>query len=302
MDWSININTIFATISSFVISYLLYKLFTINFNHWKDRNVPYIQPYPVFGNFWKVFTFRAQIGQYLAELYNQFDTPYFGMFIFNTPHFVIRSPDLLKLILVRDFHNFNDRTVLSDGRCDSMGSKFLFMVKNPEWKFIRTKIAPVFSTGKLKNMIGLMNKVTEDMKTYIRNHPNMESLEAKEIFAKYATDVIGCCAFGVKANSFKYEDAEFRKHGRLIFDTRLKTSMAQTFSFVAPTLAKVFKLPFFDHRFTGFVRKVFWEIYHDRKTNHITRNDLIDTIMQIEDMYKKGECDIKFGKLSFSME
>ncbi|KAF2879313.1 hypothetical protein ILUMI_26868 [Ignelater luminosus] len=290
MDQIFDIN-IFVTIviTSFMVIYLLYKCSTSNFKHWEERGVPYVKPLPFVGNFWKILTWRAQIGHYLADLYNQFNNPYFGIFILDTPHLIVKCPDLIKSILVKDFQYFNDRTVFTDEKTDSMGSKFLFFVKNPEWKFTRTRLSPAFSTGKLKNMTGLMNNVAKNLKEYIRQNLHEGSMEAKDIFARFATDIIGTCAFGIEAYSFKSRNPQFREIGRLVFDISPKRAVIQSLSFVAPNLIKYLRFPFFDPKFTGFMRNVFWETVNDRKKSNYKRNDLIDHIMQLKEKSKAGE-------------
>ncbi|KAF2879311.1 hypothetical protein ILUMI_26866 [Ignelater luminosus] len=290
MDQIFNINT-FVTITIIILTtiYLLFKCSTRNFKHWEERDVPYAKPLPFVGNFLKILTFRIQMGHYLAELYNQFDVPYFGIFIFNIPHLIVKCPNLLKLILVKDFQYFPDRTVVSDEKCDALGSKFLFFVPNPEWKHSRSKMAPAFSTGKLKSMMVLMDNVAEDLKAYVRKNLHKESLEAKELFAKFSTDIIASCAFGVDAYSFKSENAEFRSIGRLVFDKRPKRAIFQTFCFLWPSFIRMFRIPFFDPKFTNFMRKMFWETFNERRKANYKRNDLIDLVIQLQEKSKPGE-------------
>ncbi|RZC37339.1 p450 domain containing protein, partial [Asbolus verrucosus] len=130
--------------------------------------------------------------------------PFFGIFVFDTPHLIIRSPELIKTILVKDFNNFDDRNFAFAAH-DPLVSSMLFANKNPEWKPVRAKMTPVFTSGKLKCMIPLINEIGETMNKYIEKNISNFSLEAKEICAKYSTDVIAKCAFAINANSFKSE-------------------------------------------------------------------------------------------------
>lgn len=121
-------------------------------------------------------------------------------------------------------------------------------------------------------------------------------MEAKDIAGRFTTDIIAACAYGVKANCFRYEDAEFRKLGKTIFKFNL-TSLCQTSYFMVPKAVKLFKLPFFDPSFNNFMNKTFWEIFSERKRTGHRRNDIIDVLMRI-----KEKKEIEFGKIAYSLE
>ncbi|KAK4879863.1 hypothetical protein RN001_008009 [Aquatica leii] len=198
--------------------------------------------------------------------------------LFNT--YVIKDPAIIKAILVKDFNYFYDRCILSDEKCDSVSSKMLFFLKNPEWKSVRTKMTPVFTSGKMKNMLCLMNNAGTSLKKYIKEHMHNNSIESKELCAKFSTDVITSCAFGLEAGSFKNEDAKFRAVGRQMFDFQWMAAVRQTIYFLAPSLAKLMRMSFFDLKLTGFLRDVFWKTIEERNSFN-RRNDLIDLIKDL---------------------
>ncbi|KAF2879307.1 hypothetical protein ILUMI_26862 [Ignelater luminosus] len=272
---------------------LFYKYVTKNFNYWKERGIPYIKPVPLFGNFYEVITFQKPLGQFLGDLSMQSPSPCFGIFIFNKPHLIIKDPELIKSITVKDFNCFSDRIGLSDEQCDPISSKFLFFVKNPEWRTIRTKVSPVFSSGKIKGMVILINEVAEELKTYLENNLSSGSIEAKEISAKYSTDVIATCAFGIQAHCFQDENAKFRTIGRKIFDFQYITFMRHLLYIVYPKIAKLLKLAFLDTSVTDFLRDAFWKTIENREKSDYKRNDLIDILIHIKNTWTE-ENNIKF--------
>lgn len=265
-----------------------------NYNYWKIKNVPYIEPIAPFGNFFDVFLFRESIGHLLGKFYNQFSAPYFGIYVLDKPHLVLRDPEVIKAVLVKDFNYFYNRNSIADESCDSISSKMLFFSKNPEWRYLRTKMTSVFTTGKMKNMFALISNVSNEMVDYLQKNVD-KSVEVKEICAKYATDVITSCAFGLDAQSFQKEDAKFRSVGRKIFDFRYITAIRQTCYFMAPMLVKLFKIPFIDPNTTSFLRNVFHETIREREKTKLIRHDLIDIINYIKSQNFAHEI-IKFGK------
>lgn len=282
-----------ALVLLITVAVILYKFSIKNFDYWEKRGIPYRKPLPFLGNFAPVFTFREPIGQFLAQLYNEFKTPYFGMFILNQPYLVLRCPQLIKSVLVRDFNYFYDRTTVSDEKCDSLVSKMMFVVKNPEWKVMRAKMTPVFTSGKIKGMMGLINESAQEMTSYFSQNTDKHSIEAKEVCTKFTTNVIASCAFGINANCFQYEKAQFREVGRMMFDNGWKNSWRQSVQFLAPGIVRLFRIAFFDPRATQFMREVFWNAIEEREKTKDKRNDLIDIILQIKNQSSPLD-EIKF--------
>lgn len=261
---------------------LLYKLLTRNFGYWSKRNVPFVKPLPFFGNFLDAALMRSSMGDCLGKLYHSMDGPYFGAWIFNTPHFIIRSPELIRAVLVKDFNHFFDRTVASDEKADSMAANFLFLMKNPSWKQTRAKMTPVFTPGKLKGMFQLMAKAADDLEDYLRRIPGGIPVDAKEICAKFSTDVLTSTAFGIEAHSFDDEDAAFRVIGRKMFNFDYFKAFKSTCYFFAPGMVSLLKLKFFEGGVYQFLRDAFWKSISARENGNSKRNDVVDVMVEMK--------------------
>lgn len=280
------------------VGLILYKFSTRNFDYWKKRDVPFPKPIPFFGNYYEIMTFRTTIGHFLAKLYNEFRTPYFGIFVLHRPHLVVTSPELIKSILVKDFDHFCDRTILSDEKCDSLMSKVLFIVDNPEWKRIRSKMTSVFTPFRMKAMVELINDISLEMNAYLGEHASKPFIEAKEVCSKFSTDVIATYAFGIQAGSFKNEDSEFRVIGRKLVEFEWETALRQISYFMAPELIKLFRIKFFKPAIENFFRDVFWKTIKLRENTNTHRNDLIDILIQLR---KQFDNSLDFSKFVVSM-
>lgn len=282
--WFLDIFILLST-----VTFLLHKYISRNYDYWQKRKIHYIEPKPFVGNFLDIFLFRTTIGEYLANLYNSTKDPFFGIFVFDIPHLIIRSPELVKSIMVRDFNYFDNRTTAL-GDHDVLINSMLFLSKNPEWKAVRTKMTPFFTTGKLKGMLPLINQVGEELRSYLAKNVFDFSLDAKDVCGRYSTDVIARCAFAIHAHSFDSDDADFRRIGKLAFDFRWKTAIHQTSYFFFPGLVRLFKLRFFDYECSKFIEEIFWNSMEHRKNdNGPKQHDLIDTIIDLQK--NKDFCD-----------
>ncbi|KAH1027318.1 hypothetical protein HUJ05_000848 [Dendroctonus ponderosae] len=178
---------IIGSILLVLIFTLLYKYLTRNFNYWKSKNVFYVKPIPVFGNMLPALTMKTTLGEWLGDLSHKIKKDYFGIFVFDRPVLVVQSPKLIKLVLQKDFEYFQNRSV-AHYEHDPIMSNFMFLAKNPRWKAVRSKLTPVFSTGKLKQMFPHILREGNLMVDYISNFDNMPSIESKEICAKFSTN------------------------------------------------------------------------------------------------------------------
>jgi cytochrome P450 family 6 len=199
--------------------YIRYKL-----NYWKRRGVEQLSNVDyIFGHFKNAVLFRTAPGWHLGELYRSAkpNLPYVGFYIFHKPCLLLRDPEIIKQFLVRDFDNFCDRHFAGSVQKDSIGMRNLFGLKNPAWKYLRTKISPTLTKGKLKQMFPLMTESAEPMMDHLSKQTlegnGLANVDAQELNYKYTTDLIANVALGTKLNSFQYPNTEFTKAGKLYF-------------------------------------------------------------------------------------
>lgn len=276
---------------------LVYLYLTRNFNYWRNRNVPCRKPVIFFGNFLDVALGNDHAGKHVERLYNQFDGPYFGFYALNTPYLVLKDPQLIKRIMIKDFQIFPNRFFYCDPSIDPAMGYSLLGIKTPHWKSLRTKLSPIFTTGKMKMMMPLIKECGENLKNYMATVLNEKS-EAKEITAKYTTDVITTCAFGISANSFVDENSEFRVAGRkLAGDSFYRYIQALSYSF-GHLLVKLFKFKFIEAEAAKFLSDVFLETIKQRESAKIKRNDLIDILIDLKNQ-EDWDDDFKFCKFLF---
>lgn len=271
----------------FVLTTLVYWLFRRQ-DYFRNLNIPYVKSWPLLGAFGGSITKRVLIYQNTYDLYNAPEVknqPFFGIFVFHKTGLMITEPELIKRILVKDFASFSNRYTASNDH-DPIGNFNLLTVKNPLWRTLRSKISPFFSSGKLKTMYYLVDKIGTDLNRYIHDRLDKNEtiqLDVRDLSALYSTDVIASCAYGVEANSLKNPEGEFRIAGRAIFERSVWRGLERTSLFMVPQLMKIFRFKTFSSLTTKFIQSTITYVMNERERNGIKRNDLIDTLLEIKE-------------------
>lgn len=266
----------------FVVAYLY---MTRKFNYWKKRGVVEVTPLPFIGNFKECITMEKSAGEFLREMYERHkDAPYVGFYIFDKPFLLVRDPELIRNILVKDFNYFPDRHARADD-ADRLGYANLFLIRNPAWRSLRAKITPIFTTGKLKKWFENMVMVSVDLDTHLESlslDGEGRTMEVKETLAKFTTDMIGTTAYGLQVNSLNDPNAEFRRHGRRIFESSARRAIDFVVLFFAPYLAKPLRSRMFRRETEDFLRSAFWTTINHRMQSGAKRHDLIDLLIELK--------------------
>jgi len=116
-----------------------------------------------------------------------------------------------------------------------------------------------------------------------------EIIEIKDILARYSTDVISSCAFGIQCNCLKNPDAEFRQWGRKLFVTSVRNTIMGVVALTVPRLLSLLKLRGLDPKISKCFRNMVEESVNYRERNNITRNDFMQLLIQIKNKDKAEE-------------
>lgn len=143
----------------------------------------------------------------------------YGIFFQTTPIYLIRDPEILRKITVKEFDHFmNHRDFFGDSPYD-LFSNSLIQLKDDKWKDMRSTLSPAFTGSRLRQMFELINQVAEDSAKYLQQLQSEGDgegveLELKDYATRFATDVIASTAFGLQVNSFENKDNKFFMLGK----------------------------------------------------------------------------------------
>jgi cytochrome P450 family 6 len=276
----------------------IYVYFKVSFSYWKKRGVPTLNPTAPFGDFGAVIFTRKNVSEIMNKCYKEFHGKKFGgLYNFTMPILLVRDPEVIKDILVKDFEKFHSRGTVTNEKKEPFQGH-LAALSGSKWRNLRVKLSPTFTSGKMKMMFGTLVECGKELQECLQEPANnRETIEIKDILARYSTDVIASCAFGVQCNCLKNPDAEFRKWGRKIFEPSLATKFFRTVTLLMPSLTRFLKFP------PKEVGKYFMEMVKEtveyRERNDVKRNDFMQLLIQMKNktLVVAEEEDIKLGNL-----
>lgn len=254
------------------------------YKFWKERNVPYLEPSFPTGNVIEAVKTRIHFGYVIQDIYTQMKHAgihYCGIFFFRLPVLVALTPEFAKIILVRDFHYFADRGVYSNERDDALSAN-LFFLEGQKWKKLRAKLTPTFTTGKLKQMFNTIADVGLNFVQYLNLHATAgDDIEIYDLLARFNTDVISSCAFGIESNSLADPDVPFRTMGKRMLNFPKLKSLKIFLAMVFRDKARALGIRFNDKDVSDFFMHLVRETIDYRKSTGLKRKDFMQLLIDL---------------------
>lgn len=262
---------------------LLYYYTTRNHDYWEKRNVKYEKPVPIFGTIFSNLTAKKSMIEISVEIYNKYpNEPVVGTFRGNTPELVIRDLDIVKRILTIDFAYFYPRGLGRDPKIEPIFLN-LFHVDGDKWKLLRQRLTPTFTTAKLKNMFPLVVQCAEKLQLVGEDIVNKGGdCDVRELMARFTTEFIGACGFGIQMDTINDEHSLFRDLGKTIFKRSLKSYWIVALCDLFPEFSEIFQRIFREPLVMDSLTEIVQNIRKQRNNKPIGRNDFIDLLLELE--------------------
>ncbi|KAI4456043.1 cytochrome p450 [Holotrichia oblita] len=243
-----------------------------------------VPPTVHFANFYNVFKSRGQ--------------KHGGVYQFFKPTYIPIDPEYVKDILIRDFPHFADRGIYHNEK-DQPILRNLFFMEGNDWKSMRMKLSPTYTSGKMKMMFKTMLECSIPLVKRIRElTESNQTIDIKDVSARFTTDVIGSCAFGIECNSFESPNSEFRKYGKKIFQDNVIKTIKGVFRIACPNLAYKLRMVVFERDVEQFFSKAVTDTYYFRKNYNTKRNDFMQLLIELKD--KENDTDQKVNSLTMN--
>ncbi|CAH2106044.1 unnamed protein product [Euphydryas editha] len=257
--------------------------------YFDKMGIKYVPGVPIFGNVFKsTFTLKHFVED-LDAVYKAYpDEKYVGYIEGTTPIILVRDPELIKTITVKDFDHFVNHKEFFSPEVEPLFGGSLFSLKGERWHDMRTTLSPAFTGSKMRKMMPFMAEVSANIIEYLRDHVN-EDIDVEDLIRRYTNDVIASTAFGLQVNSLKDRDNEFYKIGQDLshfnFFQRLVFFMSAAF----PNAIKKSGLQIFPPKVTNFFRNLVTSTMEHREKNNIERPDMIQLLMEASKEWTQNE-------------
>ncbi|KAL9707993.1 hypothetical protein quinque_011511 [Culex quinquefasciatus] len=251
---------------------------------------------------YSTMTRTEQTGQMFARFYEELkgeDHPFGGAFVFTrADRDRMTDLELAKCVFAKDFQYFHDRGTYYNEKYDPL-SAHMFNLSGPKWKNLRHKLSPTFTSGKMKMMFSTIIAAGKQFRDFLDEKVSHESeFELKDLLARYTTDVIGICAYGLECNSMRDPAAQFRVIGRKIFRESSRNGQG---IFLIATMPRFCTVHWGSRRFCRKCPEFFFKVVREtvdyRVKNNVKRNDFMDLLIQMRNPDESKSDD---GLLSFN--
>lgn len=276
--------SILTEIFIIVVLYLLYQYSKRGLDYWEKLGVKYIKPLPLFGNSANLLFPKQCFAFFHRDLYNKFPKENFvGYYNFLTPTLILKDPETIRSVIIKDAAYFYDRVSHMDGELNPLDNHLAFL-KGQHWKIIRSKLSTVFTSRKLKIMYEQLKECVDEMcKTLdnaASNHVKPE-IEVNKTMKTLILDITGSCAFGLRLDCLKDPNSEFVKKSEIAFMFSMRLIISSILKSIHPGLPKLINFKDRSKDYEDFFINFVKNSIHSREVNNIRRNDFLQLLIDL---------------------
>nr|QGW35755.1 Cytochrome P450 6a2 [Locusta migratoria migratoria] len=263
---------------------LLWRYLTWGYGFWRRLGVPHPAPSVPFGNVADVMLARRHFSEVADDIYRQMEgQPFCGFYRVRQPVLMLRDPELVRTIMIRDFASFHDNFFHVNEELDPILARNPFFMKGEPWK--------MSTGGMLTGPISfpfLLHVAMDDAQHTYQSCKMMDGVEAQRICMRYTTDVVTTCALGIKGGALEDQKSEMLEMFNLILEPNTNSSIRFMITGAFPRLASLIRLRILPVEVHNFLYDVVSRTVAKRQHEGIYRNDYLQMLV---DLKTKGYLD-----------
>uniref|UniRef100_A0A3B3CRR5 Cytochrome P450 3A n=1 Tax=Oryzias melastigma TaxID=30732 RepID=A0A3B3CRR5_ORYME len=272
---------------AFVTLLLVYAYWP--YGTFKKLGIPGPKPVPFFGT---MLAYRKGFCHFDKECHRKYGKTW-GIFDGRQPVLCVTDPATIKAVLVKECYSLftNRRNFHLNGPMyDSV-----FNAEDDQWRRIRGVLSPSFTSGRLKEMFGIMKHHSTNLVNSMKKKADKdEPLDLKDFFGPYSMDVVTSTAFSVDIDSLNNPSDPFvtniKKMLKFDFLNPLFLIVA-FFPFLGPIMEKM-EFSFFPASAFDFFFSALQKIKSDHKNNkQKSRIDFLQLMIDSQKNNQNGQLD-----------
>nr|XP_024216020.1 probable cytochrome P450 6a13 isoform X1 [Halyomorpha halys]XP_024216021.1 probable cytochrome P450 6a13 isoform X1 [Halyomorpha halys] len=277
-DWKIDVLVAISTL--FILLYFKIKSM---YSYFEKRNIKYVKPKFLLGSEPDGLLFKIHIAESWDRVYKKLENEKYGGFYQGiNPTFMIRDPEYINDILKKSFEYFPDRIFLVDEKRNPLDENVAY-VKGDKWRYLRSILTPLFSLAKLKWMYEEIDKCADIFDECIKELADGKDVDMSELLARYTTDAIASCAFGIEPQCLKDPDSEFRQVGRDFYDPNKLSMFLLHLRFSIPRIMMWLKIKTISTKIQNYFLTTTKNILQQRRSTGIVRKDFIQLLLELKE-------------------
>lgn len=277
-------------LSIFTVGVGVYLYLRHHFSYWKRHGFPYIKNVVIpYGNMGAHAKKERSIGTTIWDLYNGTQEPFIGMYAYTNPAVLVRDVDLVRKVMITDFDYFHDRSVYSNKEREPLASQ-LFSLKGEDWKNLRRKFNPLFSSAKLKAMFPTILSEVDKLDGYVAQVATSGGVfETKEMTYRYVLNIIGSVVFGLDIDILADPGHPFERMFKDLLSPNKWSDLRNALQFISPKLLDLLHIPVVPSHIGEFFLDVVSTTINHRQSHKTRRNDFMQLMIDEGDFFTLKE-------------
>ncbi|XP_062563385.1 cytochrome P450 9e2-like [Armigeres subalbatus] len=284
---------LFSSVAIGFIILLIYHYVSQKYQYFFSKPIPCLKPSFLVGNIGATIFRTKDARTHIYDMYNTFpESKVIGFYELMKPIFMLRDPEVIKQICVKDFDHFMDRSLPSaedrnehEQQVEGLFANSIVAFRGQKWKDMRSTLSPAFTGSKIRHMFDLISECSQSMVEHFRSEASAGKrleYELKEVFSRFCNDVIATVAFGIKVDSLRDPETEFYVKGKELLDFQSVIIIVKFLLFQAvPWLMRKLNVDFASADLSNYFKGIIKDNMKQREVHGIVRNDMIQILMEV---------------------
>ncbi|XP_030760090.1 probable cytochrome P450 28d1 [Sitophilus oryzae] len=277
--------------------FLIFLYLRFKKTYWEERGIPGPKPWPIIGNIGANFIGQKTLGEVFFDIYRKYEGyPFVGLFRAKSPCLLVRDPELVQRILVKDFKFFRNNEMYVDRNVDILLGFNPFVLRDQEWKDTRQMLTPGFTSGRLKGLFPIITSITQEFVRFIEHHPNAhtEGIETRLLTKRFTSDNVAKAAFGIDGKAFESYDnmSDFMQMANSFFTPGTIQAILLQIVQIFPASVKYFPIKLVPTKLENQIVSIIVDVKRHRTNNDAVHKDYLQFLLELNKEKKFSDKEI----------